>query len=98
MAEVVRKLDAVFFKTERGNEPVREWLLSLRKAERKIIGGDVLKVQYCWPIGKPLVGNLGNGLWEVRSNLQDLIGRVIFCVGRQNDGVAARIHQEDPKD
>src|SRR5438132_14348734 len=40
----------------------------------------MLKVQYCWPIGKPLVGNLGNGLWEVRSNLQDRIVRVLFCV------------------
>ena len=79
MAETVRKLDAVFFRTERGNEPVREWLLSLSKTERKIIGGDVLKVQY-WPIGKPLVGNLGNGLWEVRSTLEDRIARVIFYV------------------
>ena len=79
MAEAERKLNAVFFRTERGNEPVREWLLSLAKSERKVIGSDVLKVQYCWPIGKPLVGNLGNGLWEVRSNLQDRIARVLFC-------------------
>src|SRR5271163_2168 len=75
-----RKLDAVFFRTDTGNEPVREWLLSLAKAERKIIGEDVLKVQYCWPIGKPLVGSLGNGLWEVRSRLEDRIARVIFLV------------------
>jgi len=80
MAEVERELDAVFFRTEQGNEPVREWLLSLPKSDRKIIGGDVLKVQYCWPIGKPLVGNLGNGLWEVRSRLEDRIARVIFCI------------------
>jgi phage-related protein len=75
-----RKFDAVFFRTESGNEPVREWLLSLTRAERKIIGDDVLKVQYCWPIGKPLVGNLGGGLWEVRSRLTDRIARVIFCL------------------
>ena len=80
MGEIERKLDAVFFSTDTGNEPVREWLLSLAKGERKIIGGDVLKVQYCWPVGKPLVGNLGNGLWEVRSRLGDRIARVIFCV------------------
>jgi phage-related protein len=80
MSEIERKLDAVFFRTDQGNEPVREWLLSLPKAERKIIGDDVLKVQYCWPIGKPLVGNLGSGLWEVRSRLGDRIARVIFCV------------------
>lgn len=52
----------------------------LAKRERKIIGDDVLKVQYCWPIGRPLVGNLGGGLWEVRSRLEDRIARVIFCV------------------
>jgi phage-related protein len=80
MSEIERKLDTVFFKTDRGNEPVREWLLTLAKAQRKIIGDDVLKVQYCWPIGKPLVRNLGEGLWEVRSRMGDQIARVIFCV------------------
>ena len=80
MNEIEQKLDAVFFKTDQGNEPVREWLLMLAKAERKIIGDDVLKVQYCWPIGKPLVGNLNEGLWEVRSRLGGRIARVIFCV------------------
>ena len=55
----------------------------MAKDERKIIGDDVLKVQYCWPIGKPLVGSLGNGLWEVRSRLGDRIARVIFYVEGQ---------------
>ena len=75
-----KKLEILFFRTEQGNEPVREWLLSLAKEERKAIGDDVLKVQYCWPIGKPLVGSLGKGLWEVRSRLGDRIARVLFCV------------------
>ncbi|MGA3065254.1 MAG: type II toxin-antitoxin system RelE/ParE family toxin [Tepidisphaeraceae bacterium] len=80
MADSEKKLEVLFFRTDHGNEPVREWLLSLAKEERKIIGDDVLKVQYCWPIGKPLVGGLGNGLWEVRSRLGDRIARVMFCV------------------
>ncbi len=54
--------------------------MSLAKSARKVIGDDVLKVQYCWPIGKPLVSELGYGLWEVRSRLGDRIARVIFCV------------------
>jgi phage-related protein len=83
MSDIERKLNAVFFKTDKGNEPVREWLLSLPKSERKIIGDDVLKVQYCWPIGRPLVGSLGNALWEVRSRMEDRIARIIFCVDRQ---------------
>ena len=78
-----KKLEILFFRTEQGNEPVREWLLSLAKDERKAIGDDVLKVQYCWPIGKPLVGSLGKGLWEVRSRLGDRIARVLFCVEGQ---------------
>ena len=80
MDDIERQLDAVFFKAENGAEPVRDWLLALPRAERKAIGDDVLKVQYCWPMGKPLVGSLGNGLWEVRSRLDGRIARVIFCV------------------
>jgi len=78
MAKAKRQLDVVFFRTAGGTEPVRDWLLSLNKAERKIIGDDILKVQYCWPIGRPLVGNLGDGLWEVRSRLANRIARTIF--------------------
>jgi phage-related protein len=59
---------------------VRDWLLSLPKNDRKTIGEDILKVQYCWPIGKPLVDNLGNRLWEVRSRLNDRMARVIFFI------------------
>lgn len=80
MAEGERKLTVAFFRSDSRNEPVRDWLLSLPKRDRKTIGDDILKVQYCWPIGKPLVGNLGNGLWEVRSQLEKRIARVIFCV------------------
>lgn len=40
----------------------------------------MLKVQYCWPIGKPLVGTLGDGLWEVRSRLGNRTARVIFYI------------------
>ena len=75
-----KKLDIFFFQTMAGSEPVREWLISLPKNDRKIIGDDILKIQYCWPIGKPLVDSLGNGLWEVRSQLGDRIARVIFYI------------------
>jgi phage-related protein len=80
MADGERILDVRFFRSDLGNEPIREWLLSLPKPDRKAIGEDILKVQYCWPIGKPLVGNLGHELWEVRSRLQNGIARTIFCI------------------
>ena len=70
----------VFFATAAGNEPVREWLKSLPKEERHVIGEDILTVQYAWPVGKPLVDSLGEGLWEVRSRLKNRIARVLFIV------------------
>ena len=78
--KVERPLNVVFFKTDTGNEPVREWLKALSKEDCKIIGTDILTVQYAWPIGKPLVDNLGDGIWEVRSRLDNRIARTLFVV------------------
>lgn len=75
-----RPLKVVFFKTESGNEPVREWLKDLNREECRIIGIDILTVQYAWPVGKPLVDNLGDGIWEVRSKLAHRIARTLFTV------------------
>ena len=75
-----RPLKVVFFKTDTGNEPVREWLKELPKEDCKTIGTDILTVQYAWPVGKPLVDNLGDGLWEVRSRLNNRIARTLFAV------------------
>jgi phage-related protein len=75
-----RPLAVVFFQTEAGNEPVREWLKALSKEDRKTIGADILTVQYAWPVGKPLVDHLGDGVWEVRSRLKDTIARTLFSV------------------
>jgi phage-related protein len=75
-----RPLRVVFFKTDAGNEPAREWLKGLPKEDRKTIGADILTVQYAWPVGKPLVDNLSDGLWEVRSRLGNRIARTLFAV------------------
>ena len=75
-----RPLKTHFFRTETGNEPVRDWLLGLSKEEMKMIGTDILTVQWAWPVGKPLVDSMGKGLWEVRSSLGDRIARVFFIV------------------
>ena len=69
-----------FFKTETGNEPVREWLLSLSQDEKKIIGEDIKTVQFGWPIGMPAARKVSKDLWEVRSNLNSKIARVLFTV------------------
>lgn len=78
-----RPLKTFFFKTETGNEPVRDWLRELPKEDMKIIGTDVLAVQWAWPVGKPLVDSMGQGLWEIRSSLGDRIARVFFIVHRE---------------
>lgn len=75
---ILRPLPAVFFKTDAGNEPVREWLKDMSKEERTLVGIDIKTVQYCWPVGKPLVDSLGDGLWEIRTRLSDTIARTIF--------------------
>jgi phage-related protein len=75
-----RPLNVVFYQTAAGNEPLREWLKSLPVEERKVIGSDILSVQYAWPVGKPLVDNLGDGVWEIRSRLPNRIARTLFAV------------------
>jgi Phage-related protein len=72
-------LSVKFFKTESGSEPVRDWLLEdLTIAERKVVGRDIKVMQMSWPIGMPLVKSIGSGLWEVRSNLENKLARVLF--------------------
>ena len=73
----------VFFKSKLGNEPVKEWLLSLDKEDRKIIGVDIQTVEFGFPIGMPLVKKVDtkHKLWEVRSSLSSgKIARVIFTI------------------
>lgn len=74
------RMDVVFYRTESGGEPVRDWLKSLTKAEKRIIGGDIKTVQYGWPLGMPVVRKLEQGLWEIRSRLNKHIARILFMV------------------
>jgi phage-related protein len=79
--KVPKKIISVdFYKQGNGREPVREWLKSLKKEERRLIGEDIKMVQTGWPLGMPLVCNLGKGLWEVRSTLPNTIARVFFVM------------------
>jgi phage-related protein len=77
----LKRLPARFYRSDRGREPVREWLKGLEREDRKVIGEDLKDVEFSWPIGMPLVRSLGNEVWEVRSSLpRGRIARVIFCV------------------
>jgi phage-related protein len=70
-------LEVIFFKTDSGNEPVREWLKSLPDDERKAIGSDIYVVQIRFPIGPPLAKKIDKDLYEIRSRLKDKISRVL---------------------
>lgn len=76
----------VFFRTKAGNEPVREWLKSLKREDRKSIGEDIKTAQFGWPLGMPLIRKLEPGLWEVRSHINQGIARMIFTVEGQRMG------------
>ncbi len=73
-------LAVFFYKSESGNEPVREWLKMLEKEHRRVIGEDIKTVQLGWPLGMPLVRKLEANLWEVRSKLSLGIVRILFTV------------------
>ena len=69
-----------FYRTGAGRAPVLDWLRGLDKDDRHAIGLDLMRVQFGWPIGRPLVGSLKDGLWEVRSSLpSQRIARLILC-------------------
>lgn len=84
MLKLKPTLKVFFYAQSNGHEPVRKWLKSLDDETRLVIGTDIKKVQFRWPLGLPLVRNLGSKLWEVRSFLPDGIARVIFMVSRNN--------------
>jgi phage-related protein len=83
-----RKIPLIFYRTSTGGEPVRDWLRELDADDRNVIGQDLMRIQYRWPIGMPLCRSLGNGLWEVRSSLSGhRIARVLFFVEDGRIGV-----------
>lgn len=64
-------LDVVFYRSEAGNEPVREWLKDLPRDDKRQIGEDIKTAQLGWPLGMPLIRKIDKELWEVRTRLAD---------------------------
>lgn len=75
-----KPLSVKFYRTQSGHEPVREWLRSLPRQEKKTIGEDIKTIQYGWPLGMPLARKLDRNLWEVRISLDSRIARILFTV------------------
>lgn len=79
---MLKRVPAIFFATLAGAEPVREFLKRLSDEDRLVIGRDIAKVEFGWPIGMPTARQLGDGLHEVRSVLPGgRIARVFFYIG-----------------
>jgi len=75
------KMPVVFYRTSAGSEVVRDWLRGLDDGDRNVIGQDLMRIQYRWPVGMPLCRAMGDGLWEVRSSLpSSRIARVLFSI------------------
>lgn len=76
-----QKIPLIFYRTAAGSEPVREWLKGLNETERQAIGRDLLRTQWRWPVGMPLCRAMGDGLWEIRTDLPTKrTARVLICL------------------
>ena len=75
------KIPLVFFRTAGGTEPVRDWLKALPAEDSRALGLDLMRAQWRWPVGMPLCRAMGDGLWEIRTNLPSgRIARVLICL------------------
>ena len=78
-----KRLPAVFYRTEAGNEPLRGLLKAMTADEKRLIGEDIRTVEYGWPLGMPTCRPLGDGLHEVRTNLPgNRIARIFFYIDK----------------
>ena len=73
MTELPDVLNVRFFRTDAGNEPVREWLTDLPREHRRTVGIDIKTVQLGWPIGMPVVRKLNAGCWMLDFGRSELI-------------------------
>ena len=73
-------LGAAFYRTGNGNQPCRDYLMSLSRDDRREVGADIFAVQKGFPLGLPLCRKMGKDLWEVRSDIEDGISRIFFTI------------------
>ena len=73
-------LKVVFYETQQGKQPCRDFLLALEKDDRREVGADIFAAQKGFPLGLPLCRKMNKELWEIRSTVSDGICRVFFTV------------------
>ena len=67
MVDMLKPVPLAFWRSSVGREPVRDWLNELPREDQRVIGRDIAKVQFGWPIGvaglpSPQSGTLGGPL------------------------------------
>jgi phage-related protein len=81
---LAKRVQARFWRSDLGTEPVRDSLKTLSKIDKTIIGQDVMAMEMGWPIGMPTCRAMGGGLHEVRSRISgDREYRILFYVEGQ---------------
>jgi phage-related protein len=81
LSENAKRVPAIFYRTESGNEPLRNWLKAMAQEDRRLIGEDIKTVEFGWPVGMPTCRPLGDGLYEARTNLSsNRIARIFFYI------------------
>lgn len=82
-----KRIHAEFFRTRKGNEPVREFLHVLGKPPKTQIGEDIRFVELNWRVDRPYVDRLRSGsgefertVYEVRHTVEGMEYRTLFFV------------------
>lgn len=75
----------VFFRTDAGGEPARDFVRELPPEDRFVVGSDLKTVQFGFPLGMPLCRPMGRGLHELRSSLPSRreVRLLFFVDGRE---------------
>ena len=80
----LKRIPAIFYRTEAGSEPVRSWLKAMDTKDRRLVGEDIKTVEFGWPVGMPTCRLMGDGLFEVRTRLpENRMVRVFFYIDRR---------------
>jgi phage-related protein len=80
----LKRVPAIFYRTEAGSEPLRSWLKAMDPKDRRLVGEDIKTVEFGWPVGMPTCRPMGDGLYEVRTRLPgSRMVRVFFYIDRK---------------
>lgn len=80
----LKRVPAIFYRTEAGSEPLRSWLKAMDAQDRRLVGEDIKTVEFGWPVGMPACRPMGDGLYEVRTRLPGgRMVRVFFYIDRK---------------